>query len=502
MTINRAIPTVLITLASTVALCAGANKPTLGVFEPAACPVALPEGVVLGSNVEFGYVTVPERHANPTGPTIALAVARFRSLAEDPEPDPLILNTGGPGDSNMDQFLPVMASEIGKILLARRDVVIIELRGLRYSKPALVCDEVFDAQLSMVDKNLSGQESNQILVEAMRACHDRFVAQGIDLSGYNNVETAADIAMVMTTLGYDRFNLFGSSAGTMVAQHVMRGYPERVRSVVLNAAVPLGMSLFGQMMDNAAASLEHLFTLCSQDRACAAAYPDLETRFFALIDELNQHPVTLPVTSPVNGETTDLVLNGDRLSTWLFTTMYHNTQIPQTVAGFLDGDFTMLQQSPHIFFPLKSFTYGLSYSSVYAEEEYDLDQVIGKAGKYTKFTKGTSMFFDPKNLAKAQQFWKVDNLTEASVEPLHSDVPTLLLNGELDHVIPASSVAAMAKNLSNGHLFLFPGIAHSPIDAGDCAFSMTLQFLADPTKAPDSTCMQPFKLEFRTPTTS
>jgi len=30
--------------------------------------------------------------------------------------------------------------------------------------------------------------------------------------------------MIMTILGYDKFNIFGSSAGTMVAQHVMRDY--------------------------------------------------------------------------------------------------------------------------------------------------------------------------------------------------------------------------------------------------------------------------------------
>jgi hypothetical protein len=46
-------------------------------------------------------------------------------------------------------------------------------------------------------------------------------------------------------------------------------------------------------------------------------------------------------------------------------------------------------------------------------------------------------------------------------------------------------------------MYLFPGIAHSPIDAGSCAFMMTMEFLADPTKAPDSACMEQFKHEFR-----
>ena len=91
----------------------------------------------------------------------------------------------------------------------------------------------------MASKDVRSEQGRQILVDAMRECHDRLVGQGVNLSAYNNVETAADIAMVMTALGYDRFNIFGTSAGTMVAQHVMRGSPERVRSALLNAAIQL-----------------------------------------------------------------------------------------------------------------------------------------------------------------------------------------------------------------------------------------------------------------------
>ena len=39
-------------------------NPNIGKFEPAPCPVKLPEGIELGENVDFGYVTVPERHAH------------------------------------------------------------------------------------------------------------------------------------------------------------------------------------------------------------------------------------------------------------------------------------------------------------------------------------------------------------------------------------------------------------------------------------------------------
>ena len=48
-------------------------NPDIGRFEAAPSPVELPTGVELGDNAEFGYVTVPERHAHPEGPVIQIA---------------------------------------------------------------------------------------------------------------------------------------------------------------------------------------------------------------------------------------------------------------------------------------------------------------------------------------------------------------------------------------------------------------------------------------------
>lgn len=493
-----AVALVILTVSVAVADGAPASARRVGEFAPAPCPVALPEGLHLGPDVDFGFVTVPERHADPNGRVIEVAVARFRSPAEKPAPDPLILNTGGPGDSNLDQFLPLLASEEGRPLLAQRDVVIIELRGLRYSRPALVCDEVFDAQRSMLAKDIKGEPANGVLLAAMRACHQRLTKAGVDPSAFNNMETAADIAMVMTALGYDRFNLFGSSAGTLIAQHVMRDFPQRVRSVVLNAAVPLGQSLLKNMLPNTATSLRETFRRCAADEACNRAYPDLEQRFFSLLAQLNEQPVTLLVANPGGDGKVDLVLNGDRLASWLFASMYGNTQLPASLGKLLAGDFSEVQEAPGIFFPLTRFAYGLSYSIFSAESMDYTAQDVTADGQYAAFADGISLFFGPKLLAQAQTFWTVKPLDRRLLQPLKSAIPTLILNGELDHVLPPQYAQDMVRHLSQGHLYIFPGVAHSPVDAGDCALSMMMQFFADPSRAPDASCVKQFKHEFKT----
>ena len=54
--------------------------------------------------------------------------------------------------------------------------------------------------------------------------------------------------MVVEALGYDEYNIYGVSYGTLVAQHLVRGYPEGIRSVALNAVMTPGsrmsMSVF------------------------------------------------------------------------------------------------------------------------------------------------------------------------------------------------------------------------------------------------------------------
>jgi pimeloyl-ACP methyl ester carboxylesterase len=430
---------------------------------------------------------------------IRVVVAQFRSPNPEAAPDPLVLNTGGPGDSNLEAFVPVLAGPLGQMLLSQRDVVIIELRGLYHSDPNLVAEEVFDAQLELAPRDVRGPDANAVLLEAMHNAHDRFVAEGIDLAAYNNKETAADIAFILGALGYDRFNLFGSSAGTLVAQNVMRDYPQRLRSVVLNAAVPYGPNLFQEMLPNAARSLKRYFDMCAADAACAEAYPDAENRFFELLDELNTMPVELVVEHPDDGSETTLLINGDKLSSWLFASMYWNTQIPYTLERFHEGDFSAIRNSPEIFFPMRKFSYALGYTVVLASSPDFTAASYQTPGRYQAWVDGLSLFFSPRLMDSARDFWVTDPLPAVLFAPLESNVPTLILNGRLDHVIPSEEAVELAAGLHNGFVFVFEGVAHSPVDAGTCALEMMLAFVADPSVAPDASCLEQYEHQFQLP---
>jgi len=478
-----------------LAACAPAPNPAIGRSEAIECPLPVPAE----RDVTCALISVPERHARPQGPVIELAVAQFKSPNPDAAADPLVLNNGGPGDSNFEGFFPVLASPLGEALLAQRDVVLIELRGLYHSVPNLVADEVFEEQLTMVGEDVSGPEANARLLDAMRRTQARFVDEGIDLPAYNHVEMAADIDFVLTELGYGQFNLFGTSAGTMVAQDVLRGYSDRLRAVVLNAAVPDGPTLFEEMFLNAARSLQTYFTMCEADAACAAAYPDAEVRFLHLLSELNTAPVEVRVANPITGDSTTLVLNGDKIASWTFVSLYGNTQIVRSLDRLSHGDYTEIQNDPGIFFPMPRFAYALGYTALVAANPDFTAAVEPVPDGYQPFVDGLALFFSPHLMEASRELWKDERTSWETTEPLVSDAPTLILNGALDHVIPKDDLARLASGLANSHVFIFEGVAHAPVDVGDCALTMMLAFLADPSTAPDSACMADYRHTFALP---
>lgn len=479
---------------------AGLNKPAG--FTESECPFPLPEGIVLGENFKFGYVEVPELHAYPHGIKIQLAVAIFPSSSCAPKPDPIIMNTSGPGKSNMDNFIPQIAMMLGKYLLPGRDIVIIELRGLRYSKPFLRCEELFEARKSILSKNLTTSETLTVFQDALMASKKRFMQEGINLSAFNNIETAADVIYIMDRLGYDKFNLVGSSAGTLVASHLIRDYPKRVRCAIMDAGLPIDKVLLRDYVPSFIQMLKQYFKECEQDPLYRAAYPDLEERFLEYLNELNSNPVMIPINDPQTGQEREYLLNGYRLAAYIAQEMFYTTQIPYRIHEILSGDycnFTGYAQSaliPNHFADGLGYTVFLSEAGDYHTNDITIDP------KYSIFAEGMfRMGLGGKYLREVQKIWDINILDAENIlfqNPV--DVPVIVLNGKYDPAIPEQSDAVMKAQFKHCYHYRFDGIAHSVFDnAIECALPMLLQFLDDPSNAPDSNCMEKYKQNYLLP---
>ena len=463
-----------------------------GKFVSAPCPVKVPEELVTNGKFSFGYMKVPEFHSKPYGNTIELAVAVFKFIGDIATHEPLIFVTGGPGSSDIGGWVPLLSSNFGKLFLDNRDVVIIELRGLRYSNPNLLIPEIDSLQMTLLDKNYTEEKTIELYLETLKKAYDRFTNQGINLSAYNNYEMADDIAFIMENLGYPKFTIFGVSFGTMGAQHVILKYPDRVVCGVLNATVDI-QNGFSKFHVNSIKTLDAIFEECKSDPVYAKAFPEQKNRFLALIKQLNEHPDTITIKNPSDKKDYQVVLNGNKLSVWLFAGMYYNTQVPLTLQKILAKDYSEIQAQPDLIFPLKNFSHGLSVSIIESESSNIKDEQIPVNGEYGEFIKGCgTMMFTPYFINQAKKVWIVDDLSQRE-RTINSDVPILMFNGELDHLCHADYLNEMTKRLNNKYFYLFPGVAHSPIEVGMCGISMMKEFIDDPSKAPNDSCFKEFR---------
>ena len=178
------------------------------------------------SPADWGWMLVPQRRSDSDSRVIRLALVRQPAIGDPTEPA-LFNLVGGPGQSNV-----FGSGEIPRDLRAASDVVRVGYRGID-GDVELQCPEYVRAL--QTGQPLSGASIERARA-ALRACHDRFAAAGIDLAGYGLLEVVDDIEAARSALGYDRIDFWAVSWGTQIALTYCVRYPERVRRMFLVGA--------------------------------------------------------------------------------------------------------------------------------------------------------------------------------------------------------------------------------------------------------------------------
>lgn len=459
-------------------------------FEPDSCMFELPNGAVEGRDVECGWLRVPERHERPDGPAIRLGVAIVKSRAADPQPDPLVMLQGGPGGSTIDTYMQVLFAPGSRLRDLDRDIVLFDQRGTLYTEPSLICTEQLDLVERTIEQRLTYDEAERLSFEAATACYNRLAGEGIDLDAYNSIENAADVAALVSALGYDQINLYGVSYGTLLAQHVMRDHPGILRSVVLDAVVPTSVNYITESPRAEDRAYTELFDACNADAGCRAAYPNLEQTFFATVERLNREPARVAITDDETGRSYNAVLDGDSFAGVMFQLMYASgfiPALPRIIDDATRDDFRVLTRVlPLIVFD-RTFSLGMHYTVICAE---DADFSVSDAPLNNL---RPSIALDGRRglesyLARCG-VWKVKELGPAVDAPVVSDIPTLVLSGRFDPITPPEFGDVVARSLSRAYVYTFPDTGHSAVGSSACADSLLRAFLDDPLQPPDAGCV-------------
>jgi pimeloyl-ACP methyl ester carboxylesterase len=455
--------------------------PATPTFQTASCPFKPAAGVVEGKDVRCGYLTVPEDHSRPQGPTIRLAVAIFKFAYASSASDPVVYLDGGPGYPSLASRGPTLTKDIHtSILLGDRDLILLDQRGVGNSQPSLDCPEF----TTMADATF---------LQQVRACHDRLVRFGINLNAYNTIQNADDVHDLVRALGYRQVNLFGASYGTRLSLTVMRLFPADIRSVVLDSTSPPQLNVFTSFPAAAQRAFDTLFQGCAATPSCNRNYPHLQAVFARQVTDLNQHPATVQVIDPQTGKRMSEVITGDDLVSEVRIALYQTAlipRLPKLISQFAHHDYSQLFAMNAALASASSESEGGMQFSVNCSENSLTPQSL-EAAVQVVAPESRHLF-----LAALQQYyamcqlWNVQPVPAVQQQAVTSAIPTLILSGEYDPVTPPAYGMLAARTLSRSYFFLFPGTGHGVFGTNSCVNSMFQAFLELPTRQPDATCMQ------------
>ena len=139
----------------------------------------------------------------------------------------------------------------------------------------------------------------------------------------------------MRAIGRPSYNIFGTSYGTKLGQEVMRSAPEGLRSVILDSVWPVQVPMYDLMGLPIAEGIQSLFDQCAADAKCAAAYPDLKNRFWALWAKLDAEPLSTPQGQVTARDMTMLLI---RRNDFAPGNQGITGYLPKMIAGFERGE--------------------------------------------------------------------------------------------------------------------------------------------------------------------
>jgi pimeloyl-ACP methyl ester carboxylesterase len=375
----------------------------------------------------------------------------------------------------------------------QRDVILFDPRGVGQSQPRLNCPELtpnlyFAAQLTP-------QRGDENYVDVLLACRARLLDEDIDLTAYTTVQTAADVRDIRIALGYEQINLWGNSYGTYLALVAMRDdYPDSIRSVVLDGVVTPGFNMITGLIERQSESLQGLFERCAADSACSTAYPNLAQTFNAVLTNLNVQPAHVTVTNPFTSVSEEVMLDGAGFALQLFevsSVTWFVGDLPYIIAAAHDGNLQPFLEtvSPSLYY-WASIDYGQRYS-VLCETEILFTSELNTSSMAESLPAPIREGITAKVEADLQlcRAWGMFPATTLEIAPVTSDIPTLLLSGELDPFTPPVFAEYAARTLSTSYRFSFPGIAHGAATASPCALSILDAFILDPNAPPADSCI-------------
>jgi pimeloyl-ACP methyl ester carboxylesterase len=298
---------------------------------------------------------------------------------------------------------------------------------------------------------------------------------------YTTSVAVRDLDAVRAALGLETWNVYGVSYGTRVAQHYLRQYPERVRSVVLDGVVPPPLALGPDVAREAQRALEQIFGRCAEDSGCAARFASLPQLFAEVLTRLDAGAADDTDPPPISAlELRTLV----RFMSYSAATV---ALLPVLISEAHAGNYAPLAGQARTLAARAAGVVELPDEQLGTCTE-DVPYADTATGDLAATYLGTAIMDALKQICAR---WPVGTMDESFKTAVVSDTPVLLLSGEYDPITPpAYAERVRAEGLTNSTHLIGRGQGHGLVGVG-CVPRILRSFLEDPTPAKlDATCLE------------
>ncbi|HBL27429.1 MAG TPA: alpha/beta hydrolase [Acidobacteria bacterium] len=429
-------------------------------------PAPLSPCKVAGADGEIaalcGTFEVWENRATRTGRKLHLKTVVLPALGPKKEPDPIVSLAGGPGEA-ITRFAGFSDSPLRR----ERDLVFVDQRGT--GEP-----DKLDCELGRPG-DLQSYIDSQFPLDAVGRCRAE-LEKRFDLTHYTTAWGADDLDDARAWLGYDKINLVGGSYGTRMAQVYLRRHPEHVRSVVLDGAVPMDETLPLSHAANGQRALDLVVAACAEEAACRQAFPGLRGEIEAVLAQAGREPVRVTIRHPETGQPVEIRLNRSTLADglrWLLYTPGTAAALPVLVHEAAQGRWTPLAEASA---NARTGILGIIAGGLFFSVTCSEDLPFIDPATISPRTAGTFLGDDRvRSQAAACATWPHGSPETGHREPVRSDVPVLVLNGERDPVTPPDFGTRTVRGLTRALHLIIPRGGH--YGNGPCPGEIIRQFL-------------------------
>ncbi|HZS44139.1 MAG TPA: alpha/beta fold hydrolase [Blastocatellia bacterium] len=434
--------------------------------------------------VKCGKLEVFENRETKSGRKISISVVVLPALTDKPAADPVFFLAGGPGQSII-SVMPAARKDLLSKIRKERAVVLVDQRGTGASNP-LNCTLYGDV------KNMSVFFGDPFPADTLRACREN-LEKVADLTQYTTTIAMDDLDDVRAALGYDKINIHGGSYGTTAALVYLRSHGNHVRTVTLESVAPVDWKNPLPVPKALQHAMDRLFSDCAADEKCNAAYPRLQSEYKEILARLAKAPVTTDATNPLTQVRQQVTIDRNAFVGLMRVMLYDPsvaTYLPIVIHLAYLGNFESFARVAYLYSRAleDQLARGLYLSVSCAEGT----QFITEADIARETAQTDLGDVSIRRVMKACQDWPKAKVSASFLEPVKSNVPVLIISGDLDPVTQPYVATAAAKYLSNSRQIIIKNASHTP--ATDCTFNLESEFISKGTaKDLDASCVDQIK---------